>query len=406
MGVRTLDEVPVADRAIGVRIDVNSPIAEDGSIADDARFDAHRSTLTELLDAGARVVVLAHQGRPGGDAFTTLEEHATRLTELIGHEVTYLDMIFGSEAGSAIERLDAGEALCLENVRFYSEEYMELEPTHAARTHMVDRLSQALDIYVNDAFACSHRSQATIVGFPERLPSVAGRVMERELAVLGDLGSRPGPRVAMLAGAKVDDSLRVIERLLEDELVDRVLVAGLVANAMFAAGPDGPGPSTVTDLERRGYTDTIEDASSLLSRFGDRIDLPSDVAIERTGSRVEVPIELFPLGDGEVPRDVGQSTIDTWRASIAEAGTVIVNGPVGLYEDDRFASGTEQLFASVDLAEIAIAGGGDTSAAVRYFGIDTFDHLSTGGGATLALLSGETLPGVKALEECDIDLPR
>ncbi|MFW6153261.1 MAG: phosphoglycerate kinase, partial [Halobacteriota archaeon] len=161
MGVRTLDEVTVADRAIGVRVDVNSPIADDGTIADDARFAAHRSTLAELLEGGGRVVVLAHQGRPGGDAFTTLEEHAARLGELVGREVTYLDSIFGAEARDAIDGLDAGAALCLENVRFYSEEYMELDPARAARTHLIDRLSEPLDVFVNDAFACAHRSQAT-----------------------------------------------------------------------------------------------------------------------------------------------------------------------------------------------------------------------------------------------------
>ncbi len=405
MGVRTIDSLVIEGTTIGVRIDINSPMDASGSIADDARFAAHTETLHELIDGGGRVVILAHQGRPAGQGFTTLEEHATHLGALLDHEVTYVDSTFSSSARDAIEQLDDGGVLCLENTRFYSEEYMELDPSIAARTHLVDRLSEVLDVYVNDAFACSHRSQATIVGFPQLLPSFAGRVMEREMEILGNIEQTPTPRVAMLAGAKVSDSLRIIDSLLSRDIVDHVLVGGLVANTMFVAGTSHPGPDTVADVDERGYTDHLEQARELLTRFDDRIELPVDVAVERDGRRVEVSTGQFPLNAGEVPRDVGHRTIESWGSIIDDTGTIFVNGPVGRFEDERFGEGTHRLFSKVGYAEMSIAGGGDTAAATRYFGLDGFDHVSTGGGAALAMLSGEVLPGINALEACTIEQP-
>lgn len=405
MDVRTLDALVVEGETIGVRIDINSPIDETGSIADDARFNAHLETLNELLERDGRVVVLAHQGRPAGDGFTTLKEHAHHLGTLLDREVTYIDSNFSRSARRAIEDLDTGELLCLENTRFYSEEYMELDPAKAASSHLVNRLSEVLDVYVNDAFACSHRSQATIVGFPELLPSFAGRVMERELEILGNIESTSTPRVAVLAGAKVRDSLRIIESLLRRGIVECVMVGGLVANTMFVAGSYDPGQATIDDIGDRGYGAELDRAADILERFGDRIELPRDVAVDRVGTRAEVSVDDFPLKGDEVPRDVGQETIEAWRSLIESSGTVFVNGPVGKFEDARFGEGTHRLFATVCEAEFSMAGGGDTAAATRYFDIDGFDHVSTGGGAALALLAGDDLPGVVALEECTIEQP-
>ncbi len=405
MAIRTLDEVSLADRTVGIRIDVNSPLRNDGSIADDFRFRAHRETLDELTDSGARVAVLAHQGRPGGEEFSTLEAHAEHLDGMVSAPVTYCDATFSSAARAAIRSLEPGEIVCLENVRFYSEEYMSFEPAAAGQTHLVDGLAPLFDLFVNDAFSVAHRDQPSVIGFPERVPSVGGRIMARELAVLGELEDTPTPRVALLAGAKVTDSLAVAETLLREGTVASVLAGGVLANLFFLAGESDPGEATRDDVADRGYLDELERAHALLEAHGDQIVLPLDVAVPRNGERVELDVESFPPRAGEVPRDIGRDTIADWEGRLASAGTVICNGPVGRFEDERFTRGTERIFAGVGEAEYAIAGGGDTGAAIRQFGIDAFDHVSTGGGAALALLSGETLPGVRALEECTIEPP-
>ncbi len=404
MAVATLDAGAFSSRTIGLRVDINSPVDADGSLLDDSRFCAHLETIEELLEHDAAVVILAHQGRPGREDFTSLSAHASHLGELLDREVSFVDSVFSSSARDAISDLDSGELLCLENLRFASEELLTVEPAEGAKTHLVSRLSEVLDVYVNDAFAVAHRSQPSVVGFPERLPSFAGRLMEREQAVLGDLTSTPSPRVALLAGAKIDDSLAVLERLLQDDLVDRVLAGGLVANAFFVAGGEDPGEATERDLVERGYGETIERAAAARDRFGDRIVVPTDVVVPADAGRSTVDVASFPL-DGTVPRDIGPETIATWRSYLSEAATVICNGPVGQFEDERFADGTAALFEAAAQAEYAIAGGGDTSAALARFDIEGFEHVSTGGGAALTLLSGRELPGLQALESCTIELP-
>lgn len=404
MDARTLDDAVISERTVGLRVDINSPI-EDGRPADDARFQAHLGTIEELLERNGAVVVMAHQGRPGGDDFTSLAGHAEHLGELLGREVAYVDAVCSTDARRAIDELAAGELLCIENLRFASEELLTLDPVAPAETHLVTRLSSVLDVYVNDAFAVSHRSQPSVVGFPAVLPSFAGRLMTREVSMLGDLEASPAPRIALLAGAKVDDSLTVLERLLTEELVDRVLVGGVVANAFFLGAGYDPGPATEQDVAERGYAGTVDWTATLVDRFGDRIVLPNDVAVPVNDGRDIIEVDAFPLAGDAVPRDIGPATIDAWRSLLSSASTVICNGPLGQFEDERFADGTAGLFEAAAGVEQAIAGGGDTSAALGRFGIDGFTHVSTGGGASLALLSGSTLPGVEALSACTIEQP-
>lgn len=404
MDVATLDDGTFADRTVGLRVDLNSPVDHTGTPVDDSRFVAHLETIEELRDRGAAVVVLAHQGRPGRDDFTALSAHASHLGSLLDTDVEYVDTVCSREAREAIRTLDPGELLCLENMRFASEELLDLDPTDPASTHLVDRLSRVLDCYVNDAFAVAHRAQASVVGFPAQLPSFAGRLMEHEISVLGELDATPRPRVALLAGAKVDDALRVARRLLAADLVERVYLGGLVANAMWLAIGPAPGSATARDLQAAGYGDCLDSAAALAEQFGDRIELPLDVVVPDGGDRRVVSVDSFPIADAP-PRDVGPATIEAWGAALADAATVICNGPVGRVEDERFATGTAELFTAAARSSYAIAGGGDTSAALRQFDIDGFSHVSTGGGASVTLLSGSDLPGLEALEACSIDQP-
>ena len=397
MDVGTLDDLGVDGRRIAVRVDINSPISSDGSITDDARLRAHVDTITELCDRGGRVAILAHQGRPGGDDFATLSSHARRFSELLDAPVDYEDTTFSNGARQRIERLEPGEAVLLENTRFYSEEYMEFSPEEAAETFLVEGLSPAIDAFVNDAFAAAHRSQPSIVGFTERVPSYAGRVMERELDILGALEETPRPRVFVVGGAKVPDSLDVAESVLQNGIADEVLTCGVVGNVFLIADGVDLGDETAEFIYDSGYWEQIDRAADLLDAYGDSIHLPRDVAVERDGDRTELSLVL-PVEEGEAALDVGSKTVDQYTEIIENAGTVVLNGPAGVFEQEAFAHGTRGIYEAATRATHSIVGGGDTAAALRGLGIDGFDHVSTGGGACLRMLTGEPMAGVEALE--------
>lgn len=394
--VRTLDSLDAADAAVGVRVDINSPLTEAATLADDARLRAHIETLTELAAADARTVVLAHQGRPGGDEFGTLEPHAERLDELLDAPVEYCDSTFTTDARSRVRTLEAGRILVLENTRFYSEEYMEWEPSEAADTHLVANLAPVLDAYVNDAFAAAHRSQPSLVGFPQRLPSYAGRVMETELDVLGGIDESPEPRVYVLGGAKVADSIDVARSVLERGLADAVLTAGIVGNAFLLADGVTLGAASAEIVNDRS-PEAVKQAGELLDEFGHRLYLPRDVAVERDGERVEIDTESLPAT--EPAMDIGARTVSAYADILEDAGTVILNGPAGVFEDDLFSFGTRELYEAAIRADHSIVGGGDTAAALRSLGLDGFTHVSTGGGAALRMLTGGTLPAVEVLDD-------
>ena len=393
--IRTLDDLDAEGKALGVRVDINSPLDGDG-LADDARIRAHVDTIEELCRRGARVALLAHQGRPGGDDFSDLETHAERLDDLLDAPIDYCDATFTAAARERIADLENGEAVLLENTRFYSEEYMSFDPAEAAETYLVDKLAPALDAYVNDAFAASHRRQPSIVGFPRVLPSYAGRVMERELDVLGNIAESPEPRVYVLGGAKVDDSIEVARSVLERGLADAVLTAGIVGNAFLLADGVSLGAASAAVVNERSH-DAVKNAGDLLDDFSHRIYMPRDVAIERDGERVELDLDDLPAENPAM--DIGARTLAAYADILEDAGTAILNGPAGVFEDERFEVGTRELYMAATRSEMSIVGGGDTAAALRRLGVEGFDHVSTGGGAALNMLTGGSLIGVEVLDK-------
>lgn len=393
--IRTLDDLDVEGAAVGVRVDINSPLSPSG-LADDARLRAHVDTLDELLSRGARVAILAHQGRPGDDDFSTLEPHAERLDELLGGAVSHSDSTFTATARDAVDALDNGEAVLLENTRFYSEEYMEWEPEAAGDTYLVSKLSPVLDAYVNDAFAAAHRSQPSLVGFPQRLPGYAGRVMEQEVEVLGNIDESPEPRVYVLGGAKVADSIDVARSVLERGLADAVFTSGIVGNAFLLADGVTLGAASAEIVNERSTT-AVKRAGDLLDDFGHRLYMPRDVAIERDGERVEVDIDDLPVEQPAM--DIGSRTIAAYADRLEDAGTAILNGPAGVFEEENFSYGTHELYEAATRAELSIVGGGDTAAALRRLGVSGFSHVSTGGGAALQMLTGDPLPAIEALDQ-------
>lgn len=396
MRPRSLSELNAAGKSVLVRVDFNSPIDPGRSrLLDDKRIRGHLPTIEALEDAVT--VLLTHQSRPGKADFTTLEPHAERLERLLGRDVRYVDDVFGSTARSAVEDAEPGDVVLLENVRFYSEEYIEMPSDEAAETHLVQRLSPLFDAYVNDAFSAAHRSQPSLVGFPETLPSYAGRLLERELEVLGSIEEYGEPRVFSLGGAKAGDAFDVVRHVLEDDgIAESVLVSGVVGNIFLFAEDYDVGEPSRDYLEREGYMPLVDEAEDLLGSHEDRIETPRDVAVEVDGERVEAGVEELPVDS--LASDIGVESIAHYSRVLEEAGTAVVNGPPGIYEEPLFERGTKELFTAAGRAETSIAGGGDTAAAIDALDVRGFTHVSSGGGASTMMLSGKDLPAVMALD--------
>ena len=381
-----------------MRVDLNVPMDPEDNILDDMRIKSHVPTLKDLVNA--RVVLLAHQSRAGKSDFTTMRPHAERMSRYLGREVEYVDDIFGTYARSRIASLKKGGVILLENVRFYSEESLDRPAKAHSQTHMVKKLAPLFDLFLNDAFAVSHRSQLSIMGFTEVLPSGAGRVMEKEISSL-DRGIKGGecPCIFVLGGAKVDDSLNVTENVLSNGSVDRVLLTGVVANVMLAASGVNIGKVNMDFIESQGYLEQIERGRKLLEKFDGKIGLPIDVALNDNGKRIEVQVDELPSDNFPI-NDIGLETIVSYSKEIRNAKTVVLNGPAGLSEVDPFALGTHEIIKAAVHSEYSIAGGGHISAEIRNMGYeDRFSHLSTGGGACIDYLAGMVLPGIEALKK-------
>lgn len=396
----TIDDFDVENRTVLVRIDVNSPVDPgSGIILDDTRLKLHANTIRELAKKGARVVILAHQSRPGKNDFTTLSQHANALSDILNLRVKYVDSIFSNSAKQAIKDLKAHEILLLENVRFFSEESLSRSPEEQSNTLLVKELSPLIDYFVNDAFAAAHRSQASLVGFTVKTPSAAGRVMEKELTVIQDaLDNVQHPCVFLLGGMKPDDSIDVMENVLSNGTADSILTTGIVANiVLWAAGVD-IGQVNRDFIASRGYEDMVDKSRDLIERFGDKVKYPLDIAVDRDGERIDIDFEEIP---NESIFDIGVKTINYYAGEIRNAKTIFANGPAGVFEDPIFAMGTEDLINAIANSEgFSLIGGGHIAAATTGLGLeDHMSHLSSGGGACISMLAGKKLAAVEALKK-------
>jgi phosphoglycerate kinase len=310
-----------------------------------------------------------------------------------------VDDIFGTYAKTQIASMEDGDVIMLENVRFYSEESLERTPAEHASTYLVKKLTPFVDIFLNDAFAVSHRSHLSVVGFTEVLPSGAGRVMEKELVSL-ERGVKGGerPSIFVLGGAKVDDSLRVAENVLANGGADRVLLTGVVANVALAASGVNIGKANMDFIKSQGYENQIEKAKSILAKFKDKVGLPIDVALNDNKKRIEEPVS--ELDSDSLPiNDIGLETIVEFASEIENAKTVVLNGPAGVSEIADFALGTHEIIKAAVKSDFSIIGGGHISAEVAHLGLGhRFSHISTGGGACIDYLAGVKLPGVEAMK--------
>ena len=401
--VLTLDEVDLDGRTVLVRVDINSPLNPETNVfMDDTRMRRILPTLNKL--SKSKVVLLAHQSRPGKKDFTSTLGHARELGRLLGRNVKWVDDIYGKKALTAIESLEDGELLMLNNVRMDDEENnTKGDFDIMAETQMVQNLSMIADAFVNDAFACAHRSSPSIVGFTDTLPCIAGELMNYELSKLGQALDNPKrPCIAVLGGIKVDDSVIVADNMLRGGTCDHIWTTGGVANLFLYISGIDIGDMNVSFLKgelKDSWDETVAMASKLLVDFPECIIMPSDVALHMTGNRVDHPIQNLPI-DGQI-FDLGITSIRALSKAIKSAGTIILNGPAGVFEQTDFALGTvEMLNACAEGEGYAVMGGGHTATLVSQRGLaNKMGHVSTGGGACLDLLAGRVLPGVASLEE-------
>jgi phosphoglycerate kinase len=376
--VRTLEDLDVEGRRVLVRVDFNVPLDEDRNITDDARIRGALPTLRELREKGARLLLAAHLGRPKDrEPELSLEPAAERLSELLGTDVAL--------AGS-LDDVPDGDVVMLENVRYEKGETKN-DP------ELAKRYAALADAYVNDAFGASHRAHASTEAVAHLLPSAAGRLLEREVATLrGILEDPKRPLVAVVGGAKVTDKIGVLDAFLDR--ADEILVGGAMCFPFFKAQGHEVGDSLCED-------EGIEPARKVLDAGGDKLRLPVDlVAGEAFDADTPVrAIDGVDVPEGWMGLDIGPSTAERYADSVAKAGTVFWNGPMGAFELAPFAAGTRAVAEAIAASPATtVVGGGDSAAALAQFGLDDeVDHLSTGGGASLELLEGKPLPGVEAL---------
>lgn len=395
----TIDDFDFDGKTVLLRVDINSPVDPvTGLLLDDTRIRLHAETIDELAEKGAKTVLLAHQSRPGKNDFTTLKQHAETLSNLLDRPVGYVDDIFGSNARDTITALKKGEILLLENVRFYSEEILQREPSQQAETHMVRLLSPLADVFINDAFAAAHRSQPSLVGFALKMPSAAGRVMERELkALYSAVSNVERPCVYVLGGVKVDDSIMVMKNALESRSADYILTTGLVANIFLWGGEVNIRNYNRKFIEDRDYCEYVKKAKKLCKKFKDQIMVPTDLAVCKNDKRVEYPMNKLP----DLPiYDLGTETTTEYARIIRKARTIFANGPAGVFEKEGFSQGTEDILNAISSSPgFSIIGGGHLAAAANQMGLTGISHISSGGGASINLIAGARLPAVEVLRE-------
>ncbi|MBC7108132.1 MAG: phosphoglycerate kinase [Methanomassiliicoccales archaeon] len=396
----TLDDFDVRHKTVLLRVDINCPLKKDTlEIEDDNRIRQIVPTVRELLSKHAKVVILAHQGRPGDWDFVSLDRHAVVLSKHLGKEVRYVDDLIGEKAINAIRELQSGEAIILKNVRELSYEQEKKSQEEHAKSELVTVLAPLVDLYVNDAFAASHRAHCSLVGFPAVLPSAAGRLMEKELSVLKKLFENPAkPSVFVLGGAKVTDIVAVVTRLISKKIATMVILVGLSANAFLKARGADLGKTNEDALSAGLTQEDLEAAKKLLEEKGEQILLPHDVAIEVDGRRRELLVGDLP---SEYPiLDIGRASIEKFVKVIHNAKTAFMSGPAGMIEKKEFLLGTKELLTAMATSHAyTVIGGGHTVGVAESLKLaDRLSYVSTGGGALETFLMGKPLPAVEALK--------
>ena len=396
----TLEDFNFKDKTVLLRVDINCPLNKETlEIINDARIRRIIPTVRELMGKRAKVVILAHQSRKGKWDFIPLEQHAKRLAKNLNSEVKYVNVVMGDEAKDAIKKLQPGEVLLLGNVRELDSETAKLDMFGHSEGELVNALAPLIDYYVCDAFGAAHRSQCSLVGFPIKVPSASGRLMAKEIFALKAIFDEPRrPSVFILGGAKFGDASEMIDHVLGTGMADTVMLVGLAGNAFLLARGIDLGEASKEILKEELTPENLQAAKDIMSKYGQRVLLPTDVAVERDGKRVSVLVGDLPVKEAAL--DIGDASIEKFRKVILSSRTSFMSGPAGVYEKDGFGLGTKGLMdAMIESRGQSVIGGGHTVGAADSFDFtDRFSYVSTGGGALETFLLGQPLPVIDALK--------
>jgi len=443
LGINTIDDLDLKGKTVLLRLDINAPISpETKKIVNENRIVKSLPTVRKILSRGAKLAIIAHQGDTlDYHNLISMAEHAERLSDHLGTRVDYIDDVAGPSAQERIRSLQEGEAALLGNLRYLTEEVSTFEnavtltPPEMLNTWLVRNLAPLFDYYVNDAFSAAHRNSPSMVAFQQILPTAGGELLIEELTALTTVAAKPQrPCVFVLGGAKISDAFGMLAPVLRDGTADLILTCGVVGEVFLAAQGVPLGAAKTQWLADRGLQGFVDEAKAHLSAYAEKICVPSDLAYAangacaengvrvessacvkngtcvESGARVEngacaesgvrVEIDVADLPVDEVFMDVGAKTIEAYKALIADAGTVFVNGPAGAYENPVFETGTRGIWEAVAASKAySVIGGGDTvSAAQRFIDTDRIGYVCTAGGAMVRFLSGKELPLVTAMK--------
>ena len=410
VGFKGMDDFDYRDKTVLLRLDINSTIDQNKKIVSENRIDKSLPTVQYLLDQGAKIAIIAHQGDTlDYPNLISMEEHALKLSQKLGKEVKYVDDVAGPAAQQAVKELNSGEMVLLGNLRYLSEEIstfetvVKLEASEMLNTYLVRNLAPLMDFYVNDAFSAAHRNAPSMVAFQELLPTASGLLMMNEITALTKVMESPDkPNVFVLGGAKISDAFGMMKQVLENGSADKILASGLTGHIMLMAAGYDLGPKNVKFIEDRNLEVFVEPAKEYLKHFSDEILFPIDLAYEADGQRVEVAIEDLPTEEAIL--DIGTKTIECYAEELSKAGTIFVNGPAGVYEMEVFEKGTKMMWEAIAKAEgYSVIGGGDTvTAAQKYIDLGDISYVCTAGGAMVQYLSGKELPLIKAMKKASL----
>lgn len=395
----TIDNLDLEGKRVLVRLDMNSPLdPQTREIIEFTKIRSYVPTLEELVKIDAKIVIMTHQGRPGDSDFIETREHAKWLSKFLNMPVKFIDGLIDSYTLNQIKEMNPGEIILLQNVRFLSEEILERPPPDQAKTFLVRKLYPLFNAFICDAVGAMHRSQPSLVGFPEVLPTAAGRLMEAELTNLSILKSRAiRPFVFILGGGKLSDAVDYVQTLLTNKVADKIILVGLVSNLFLAAmGYDlGHG---MKYLMKKKASILFPKVREIMLEYDDKIILPVDFAYPSKDDKAIVDIEQLPIQEPLL--DIGPETVNIIKEIISDAGLVVVRGPAGFVENPLFREGTEQIIhALAKTNAITICGGGHLGIIASNLGVrDKITHISTAGGAMISFFAGKRLPVIEELK--------
>lgn len=406
--MRSLDGIDLRDKKVLLRPDINSPLHPQAkAIVGDDRIVKTIPVIQTLLDGGAAIAIIAHQGDTlDYSNLTDLSAHAARIAELIKRPVEYIDDVCGPAAIARVKSLKAGEIVLLGNLRYLTEEVstfekdVKLTATEYTQTRLVQRLAPLFDLYVNEAFSAAHRNAASMVAFQELLPTAAGPLLFREYEELSNvLHNAVKPVAFVLGGAKISDAFGMMKAVLENGTADKILTAGVTGLVFLAAADVSLGDREMTFLREKDLIVFIDEAKRYLGEYSDRIVYPVDLAYEKDGERAEISVNELPIDALYV--DIGSETIRAYAEILANAKTIFANGPAGMYENELFVNGTRGIWQAIaDSQGHSVIGGGDTIAsAEKFIDLSQIGYVSTAGGAMIRFMSGKKLPLIGAMEK-------